>query len=57
MKIERLIKQLQELQKEVPGAEVRLNDCHGTTALYALRIRNTDGVDPKLKNVVWIEGK
>ena len=36
---------------------MRLNDCHGTTALYAFRIKNADEVDPKLKNIVWIEGK
>lgn len=58
MKIELLIRELQELQKIKPGAEVRLNDCHGTTALFALTVMNAnDDVNSELKDVVWIEGK
>lgn len=57
MKIERLIKELQELQKDMPGAEIRLNDHDGTEALFALAVKNAKDVAPHLQNVVWIDGK
>ena len=47
MTVERLLKQLSMMN---PKAEVRLNDCRGTTALFALAKANDD-------SVVWIEGK
>lgn len=47
MTVERLVKQLQKCN---PKAEVRLNDCRGTVALFALSMSNND-------NLVWIEGK
>ena len=47
MTVERLVKQLQKCN---PKAEVRLNDCRGTVALFALSMSNKD-------NLVWIEGK
>lgn len=47
MTVERLIKQLKNYN---PKAEVRLNDCRGTIALFALATKNND-------DVVWIEGK
>ena len=47
MTVERLIKQLENYN---PKAKVKLNDCRGTTALFALAMANDD-------NLVWIEGK
>lgn len=54
MKIERLINQLTELQKSMPGAEVRLHHYTGDVALFALAI-NQDNAKEDQKNVVWIE--
>lgn len=53
MKIRRLIKQLQELEKSMPNAEVRLNHVRGAEALFALAVSNR----PEFNNIVWIEGK
>lgn len=47
MTVERLIKQLENYN---PKAEVRLNDCRGTTALFAVALADND-------DLVWIEGK
>lgn len=47
MTVKRLIKQLENYK---PKAEVRLNDCRGTTALFAVALANND-------DLVWIEGK
>ena len=47
MTVERLIKQL---EKYNPKAEVRLNDSRGTTALFALSMKDKE-------DFVWIEGK
>lgn len=47
MTVERLIKQLENYS---PKAEVRLNDCRGTTALFAVALADND-------DIVWIEGK
>lgn len=47
MTVERLIKQLENYN---PMAEVRLNDCRGTVALFALAVAGND-------SLVWIEGK
>ena len=47
MTVERLIKQLRNYN---PKAEVRLNDCRGTTALFAVALADND-------DLVWIEGK
>ena len=47
MTVERLIKQLEKFN---PKAEVRLNDSRGTTALFALSMKDKE-------DFVWIEGK
>ena len=47
MTVERLIKQLGNYN---PKAEVRLNDCRGTTACFAVALADND-------DLVWIEGK
>ena len=39
----------------MPNAEVRLNDIHGSTALFALALANP--YYKELSNVVWIESK
>ena len=51
MTVERLIKQLQKCN---PKAEVRLNDCRGTVALFAVSMANSMENN---NNLVWIEGK
>ena len=38
MTVEKLIKELENLN--MPKAEVRLNDIHGSTALFALALAN-----------------
>ena len=53
MTVEKLIKELENLN--MPKAEVRLNDIHGSTALFALALANT--YHKELSNVVWIESK
>lgn len=47
MTVKRLIEQL---EKYNPKAEVRLNDSRGTTALFALSMKDKE-------DFVWIEGK
>lgn len=47
MTVERLIKQLENYNLK---AEVRLNDCRGTTALFSVALADND-------DIVWIEGK
>ena len=47
MTVERLIKQLEKCN---PKAEVRLNNSRGTTALFALSMKDKE-------DFVWIEGK
>lgn len=53
MTVEKLIKELENLN--MPKAEVRLNDTHGSTALFALALANP--YHKELSNVVWIESK
>lgn len=53
MTVERLIKELENLN--MPKAEVRLNDIHGSTALFALALEKP--YHKELSNVVWIESK
>lgn len=53
MTVERLIKELENLN--MPKAEVKLNDIHGSTALFALALANP--YHKELSNVVWIESK
>ena len=53
MTVEKLIKELENLN--MPKAEVRLNDIHGSTALFALALANP--YHKELSNVVWIESK
>ena len=52
MKIERLIKDLQNIQLRHPNATIRLNSCFGHEALFACSLS-----DPQSESVVWLEGK
>lgn len=59
MKIGTLIKKLQEIEKEMPNAVVRLNDKFGDECLFtvclAQPVTNPDHMD--IANVVWLEGE
>lgn len=50
MKVSYLIEQLQKL--DMPDAEVRLNDVHGSEAVFVLA-----SMKSKADNAIWIESK
>lgn len=53
MKIERMIKQLQEIAEKCPGAEVKMHHPTGNSALFCLCV--TSCSNPTYSNSVFIE--
>lgn len=59
MKIGTLIKKLQEIQKEMPDAVIRLNNQYGDELLFTVCL-SREGLQPchqDVANVVWLEGE
>lgn len=59
MKIETLIKRLEELQKTMPNAEIRLNGCYGDSLLFVTSLAR-NSIKPcheDIANVIWLEGE
>lgn len=59
MKIGTLIKKLQEIEKEMPNAVVRLNTIQKNECLFVNRLARpiTNPYHKEYENVVWLEGE